>query len=1487
MKQRTWLGWALGAGLAAPAACSTGGPAPARGEDETAGEAELAFSEPTSCAGQPKEWGSPGSLTEACTGPWQYSAREPCPNAAECGCTAWSSCADWSFGASPVRDQLIFSSTISIPQICGSECSPCDPANRALHRASADGVVPICPCGMNEICTPKVDEARDKCELLRDQKIQSLKASATVPPVFDHLIELVPGSFSFAPLPGDEQATCAYRVFQPKPATGSGPVCVTCAAPGVCPASTCPITPNLWSAPGVSQTTLQGTVAGQGKKLITSPAPKCSTCDGEGDAQARYTCLETSSMQVPAASLPLVERTEMLVYERYGDELSSTPPLDHLGDARALYGKPGSVPTCGVAVPTYTCGGGAPGPSGQAGVDFKRCLRLQGSHVDGKTVAREFGVCAAAYAANQAHYATCTPAVGPSAAAEARTALGVLWRKQLEPFKQPTAPASDLPRQVLNFDAWYEAHAKLLTGGAAPTAAQAQTLTSDLSEALGLFWGMVDAHQGTSKPVVDELNEATPEAPELRAKLASALTTGDQGARNVVNAAFTLTAGPGGQQALPAGGLPLLALLGEALGPLAERLDDHASHHDLACQFKDCRPDAAASSVVQLYRILGQLGEAGALAATLAATVGDLGGWKPVFAKVNANRSRLDPALQAATVSKGLIAADLELLPPAARPLAKIVRNARARAARFDLTGQFVSEAHVIKTGQDEATRDAVVAALGGKLAAVIDRRDRYDNQLVSLARETLGAMDEAAEATRLAKLVEQKEKVRQDLEADVAGMQASADEEATRLGDILDTFQKIESGLNQGQLIDVADSETFLATGAHAEYTGPGGNPDLAQIAIKTVPALKGQMLQVQVSGAWTPTCGLRANAFKALKPLEAGEAADPVAVDLSDAVTGPEGYSLQWTGSGFQAGSSSESMGWDFQVGVRGEVCYGENAAAGAVGLDYKACAFASATFQHSLSDGTTAGNEVRATASYSKGLRLSNMPYPDAPVGSLLAVVKAKNGAELDRLVVQAPNTMIPVTEDADVYFVANDRACVSPAAPMAQNRLNVTVNTLVTLKDVAKKAVEAMNETLVALRPFEAAYAAQTAVLPGQTSFLRGLASVKLLDKLDDLNPPLSTDDLPGPLMNLFSAFVDREIVRVERAVALKALGRQLEQLKLEVESLTADQAASDEQSAVRNLLLAHMIRNLDAEVLRSETGELVEGTRDYLLPMLELWYPKYLAVKREQPLFKDKLKVLSESANLNGDLTTLANATVYVVGELLSGFLEAPFGNKPQGAELPIVLLSFPRPTALRPNPLTGDFDSHWRVADGLRSRQVWEGIARRGVAPVTIYPHDIYAKSSTQGTLPCSEAMPVIRAIRYLFGSTQPGAYQNGDLLNGLDRKLSGFAPENQIFLTELGPATYLLSPESAYRITRGSVLYGLDVNLRSLADASFTNDDSTRPVGLSPVGTYEVDFTDIDAEWPGSSGLGIDEAEEFVVAMQLDSKAVFTPPPGVAICKP
>lgn len=138
-----------------------------------------------------------------------------------------------------------------------------------------------------------------------------------------------------------------------------------------------------------------------------------------------------------------------------------------------------------------------------------------------------------------------------------------------------------------------------------------------------------------------------------------------------------------------------------------------------------------------------------------------------------------------------------------------------------------------------------------------------------------------------------------------LSGLATSASEEETKFGNIVDSFHKIEQGLGANEFLKVGNSRTFQASGAHARYTG--GPVDLTALSVTDQPVAvaKGQMLAVETTGQYSPTCALRET--KLFLPVDNAVSEEPIPIDAVGARIGPEGFSVVWTGSNYKAKSAT----------------------------------------------------------------------------------------------------------------------------------------------------------------------------------------------------------------------------------------------------------------------------------------------------------------------------------------------------------------------------------------------------------------------------------------------------------------------------------------------------------------------------------------------------------------------------------------------------
>ncbi|MCP3139897.1 hypothetical protein [Pyxidicoccus xibeiensis] len=1466
----------------------------ARGLEQ--GEAEpQALSEPAVCTrGAMPATGAMPTLSEwsdsndnnRCDGAWVYRENESCVSLSECGCKTAASCTSWKNGMDPVLAVVTPSFTIPVEmrKVCES-----------LGNCDFVEDWPKTQANCNAKVSPEVQRRKDL--ITTEQQAHGLSPAGQ----FLHLVTAVPNSLSLVDL-GNGKATCSFKVNVPRAKHATSLAVCGCQAANSCQNDTCAAKPTpLYSAVGLSLNGLRSVVPA---KVLHegSFAPSCTTGEAlSGNPALRYSTLKSSEQSVPATrtdALNAIRRTMMMMYEFHGGSLSDADRAD----ARARYHTYNSlVPACGTTLATCNAFKSA---RPDVAASLQRCARLLSTHVKAVSlVAAELQECLEVLTLNvrpiefPAHFNACQPATptAPHYFDEVQELYGRLWEKQLNIPTPPqgieantvkAARLEKLSRQLWSLDST-EYNSVLLR-------ASDPRLTSDQKEALNATrltkllerWNeqwdkryaltapFISALDGTDGNVlVTELSKGRTQAHKAAQELALGLFT-------PVSAVWRGTA----ITSVPTDGDVLNAMLGDALQPLATRLDELSTFHDFSCSLRDCRSESTPLS--QTYRLLAGLKAApnAEFAAALAGATTDLSGWRPVFAKLAEQGGLWDVAMWMALPEVTSASPNLDGVRPAARPLVQLILDAGQRYHQYQVEGVFVSSPTLLRTGQHEGLRDELVQLMSQQNQQLIQKRDRFSADIIAFARELIGQTSEAGNLERLRKQREQKTQEHEFLTADRNGLTASAAAEEVRFGTLTDALTRIEGSLSQNEFVDLADSQTFFVSGGDARYPGTGA-PDLTQLGVgPTVQLPAGRFLSVLVDPAsrWAPTCALRSASF--LKPSGGNT---PVA-GASEALIGPEGYSLTFSDDTYQARSTTDSRVLSAGVSVRSEVCVGSGPIGEAGGVEAKACLEAHAGVEWSKGLGHSNEDSQRASAAFALGLRLKDTPFKEAPVGALLAVVidNATNKVT-DYQVVRAPATTVFAPGNSRVVFVVNDRTC---ATPNTVGRLKVTVNTVTTVGAVAPYVIIAMSEVLTAQRFQVGNYVNQGRLLSSESSLLRKEANQKLSEKLAPAGVTLGT--LPEPLTTLFDSFLEKEIVSIERAVELQDLERKLVLIQLELQAMDFDIHAGEQGAKLHELIIDQMVRDMDGLYLREKSTELMRRTQEYLLPALRIWYPRHLAQKLGQPqdsVFKKALGELSNTMPVDQAVLDLVTPATTVVSELMLGFTDAPFGNVPDGQDGYFVRVSFPRPGLFEPNPLGTFFGSSSSTVDGVRAALFWDAVDDQGLAPVTITPEDIYASLSPQGMLPCNESTPVIRRIGFYFGSDSGAAYPQADHMNALGRLLSGYAPRQQSFLTEVGELQYQLEADSPFRTVGGSVFYGLTGAANTVLTSKVY--DPSRPLGLSPFGTFHLDFTRVQLTvgkggWNDPTyGTGLAQAKEFVVVMELDSKRNFTPA-GVPVCQ-
>jgi hypothetical protein len=461
-----------------------------------------------------------------------------------------------------------------------------------------------------------------------------------------------------------------------------------------------------------------------------------------------------------------------------------------------------------------------------------------------------------------------------------------------------------------------------------------------------------------------------------------------------------------------------------------------------------------------------------------------------------------------------------------------------------------------------------------------------------------------------------------------------------------------------------------------------------------------------------------------------------------------------------------------------------------------------------------------------------------------------------------VVLAPYTQIAVAEDADFYLVVNDRKCDEADD---RHTLSLQIRRALSQTAFAAAVVTQMEATVALLRQLEPVLVGQGSILPTQLGSYRSQARLDLAARTET---PL--ERFPSALLGLFEAFLDRELVRLERAVQIATIDRQIDALLLEFELLRQELALVSQQGRLAQLVPTWTLRNLDGEQLRHSARELASLSRKYLHPVLELWYPLALA----------DVDVSGAAAPLRAvDPTTPTLDLVSHVDSMLDAVLASLSEAKPgykDTAHGPLIAVSF-----VRSGVVAGPFTavSSLPKGDDARSASLWTAMKAATTGTVILRAEDVYtAFGGSGGLLACVEAVPVIQ--RMALYVVRPGGALDSDDLNDERRFLTGRAAVTQPFAAEEGPLTYTVS-NPIWESFQLPILYGsytgaLDTFVaRALTSGAAELPEG--PLGLSPFGTLEINFQGLRALRDGVLGDGITtpglEATEMALVMQVDSR--------------
>lgn len=1076
-------------------------------------------------------------------------------------------------------------------------------------------------------------------------------------------------------------------------------------------------TERVFSATGKTEAQIAAT-----PNYVGTPAPRCFTCDQLPvstalQVQQKYACLQDNYNAVLARPVSTdaqlaarILREWKLLFEMKGDLLTPAQQTH----ARTLYVQRTSPSLCGDE-PTFAAFDANCSAVGPLLPKFAMCARMAQSHVPLSVLRLTLDECIDTVGQIANVPVSCNREAWSEQHALITRALIEKNFTDLSPMATVNR-APQFTERLRPIARWHDASAAVK---------DEKALTRRTSAMFAMVW---------RKAVLDEVaSQPSATGSQAHAARTVALVEGLETDRELLLGAYTSPTALTGE--------PLLLLTGDALEGLHARLQTLAPFHDLACRFKSCA--GVNTAVSQLWNLLAAVHDLAKLDAALAqATHPAVADWRLVFERIRGQHTALQAALNHAHAISGTYNPDLVLQRPIAQidasalTLVRVVRDADARMRTFRAAGTFAPENPALRIGLErekqleiEQAVTAAISSLGSKVASL----QQAEMQQVSVLQQQVRS---GGSMVSLQNQYDQQLARLDDLLADLAGLQVTAAIDEGRFGDFMVGFDSLAPALEQAQQLRsvsmpplmVRASDVSFVTGAQGALTDIGVR-DLSG-SVWRVQASKGELVNFRISGQWSPTCAVR----ETLAELQDNQTAQ-----TDGTLTGPEGFMLTESEGRSVASAVENSRGTLMTETTTGGVTTCANASVGAEAFGNSATATVAACLSYELGrthinnevGSTTNATTIASTLAFSRGLRSESTPFPDAPVGSLLLVQVPRNATARANAVavrvLQAPVSTVVVSDDADLYLVANEIA----GCNNANDAMTVQVDRLVPMSGAeGQRIARLMAEATAELRVQASELVGQGRVLPTQLALLRSNVITSLESRCG-----CSVQSLPPLLMNLFEVFLNKELVHLERQVELVTIERSLRDVEMQVALIANDLQTAGAESRLLERSAALVLRDLDARILASQSDLLLEVMRDWVEPVIRLREPQTLA-----SLAASDLTVLDA-------LTDVGPTT-----ELIDVASRAQQAAEAVHARLKVTRLSGPAPTEfdvaisfVKPG-VPAEHQSLWHKADAARSAAVWQQLLTGQNPLVEVLPQDLISPTGP-AVLPCANRAPIIKTM--------------------------------------------------------------------------------------------------------------------------------------------
>lgn len=1135
------------------------------------------------------------------------------------------------------------------------------------------------------------------------------------------------GTTTFPSAMTTARPACSCAEFEAKECTRGGPV-TELTSPGS-------------QAPGGPGAPSPGST----RREFTGP-PQCTTCDqlaidSSTGARDKFTCLDGMLDRLRAYTgagpkadvIASVAARMELVLQLAGDRLAD----DQVSRAEAIYDEePAAHTVCRVPL--------AWDASCQPVADelhvtgqLQLCQDLgTNSNAPQTAIAKEGAHCTAQLATLDGVGDACRLAMRDTAAATVETVI----EKGQPSFAANFSVA--LPTAFARIGAWWPAATTLAHGD------QPWFLGRE-GGLLRWLWSTIEA-QKMPLPPQDPTTDA--QAAALLADVASTRFANDVA---LLTAAF----GAGQSGSAP----PLLTMTGDAFQALADRVARLEVIHDVGCRFATCKNGTTlrTSATSELVRALSTLPDKAALTTALA-TATHLQQQMPdlytALGRIRDQHAYLENAWSLLGRSEPFTSLGALIDPPVeAARLAAIVRNATVAWSSYQASGQFEPwsvprlTAATLRQSDLVGFVDTMVANLNAANVSYTNARLATVNDLLGQSRSGAAMQSETDQLTAMrARVV--------DLAARIDGIDQREITERTGLAAYQTQFEALaQSGvLDDDAAYQVQTLTTLRPTAADAKYPGlDTSSKNVVRDRFAMVPLNTGESLRIKVTGEWAPDCSVvTSTLFDPVSNL-------PRSIDLEKALTGPEGYLASWETDHYSIDEHLHESGSSGGTTLKVEGCFELPIPFVKVG----SCLGHSDGDSNSNADRDSQGSATKVSASFTAGLHLKSTPYREAPAGSLVAVITrpgvtgVNDPRDLDVRVVHRDDVIVAhaVTADpnwphnggVEVHFVINDRG-TPPAGTVClrdPSALQIEMIRSIPFGNVAKQLGAAMADTLAAVENQAPKVIAQGELSVAEETALRADAWVRVQNALKESG--IGLGGLPYELRQLFEGFLERELASIGRRSQRAALQRQIDQLGIEMDSITDQQQFTQDQDRLHHLVPRWRLRDLSGIELSTSTGALSEALTAYVAPIFELRDPASLTSFRTQVSSQmSQIIDLQVTAPYEDSVANLKSFATATRNAIQAAQFELPT------AQRRTIIIAVPRPPGNGRPAWTGP----WQTVSGATANAFWNSIQDpqgnlSANANLTLSPGDIYTTAGGASRLSCQDLAPVVRHIGLFFAT--------------------------------------------------------------------------------------------------------------------------------------